>query len=192
MLAAVKQYGGTLSYAAASLKSDKEVVLAAVKQLGHAFVYAGTPLRSDKELIIIAARSGSDRADPNRGTFGSRQGGWKLLRWIAYNCDCRGDDVAMVYCAAGRSPTAALRILRGLDENTIDDELLDALTWMLSLKGHDDLTWLRPDAAKPIVRRLYEAIERVFERHFRPGTKTQPAGCGAKRCRAAFDTDFVA
>ena len=54
MLAAVKQDGSALEYAAKSLKADREVVLAAVKQDKNALDHASEALQKDEELLKIA------------------------------------------------------------------------------------------------------------------------------------------
>ena len=61
VLAAVKQDGDALKYAAASLKKDKGIVLAAVKRgtlsgFSLAFWYADASLRRDKEFVLAAVK----------------------------------------------------------------------------------------------------------------------------------------
>ena len=54
MLAAVKQDGRLLKYAAKSLQADREVVLEAVKQDGEAIRHAAEELQNNPELQRIA------------------------------------------------------------------------------------------------------------------------------------------
>ena len=57
MLAAAKQNGSALQFAAEELKKDREVVLAAVQQNGNALQYAAEELQKDRELFQIAIPS---------------------------------------------------------------------------------------------------------------------------------------
>jgi hypothetical protein len=60
VLAAVKQHGHALHYAAESLKADKEIVLAAVQQDGYALKYAAEPLKADKDIVLAAVQQNVD------------------------------------------------------------------------------------------------------------------------------------
>ena len=59
MLAAVKQNGLALKFAADHLKADREIVLAAVSQFGNAIEYAAESLRTDSE--VTAHHTSSDK-----------------------------------------------------------------------------------------------------------------------------------
>jgi len=58
VLEAIKNYGGALEYADASLKKDRSIVIAAIKSRagggGVAFKYADKSLQGDLELIKLS------------------------------------------------------------------------------------------------------------------------------------------
>ena len=60
-MAAVKQDGEALQFAAAALRGDKELVLAAVKQNGRALAHADEALQGDAE-VVLAAVEGTEEA----------------------------------------------------------------------------------------------------------------------------------
>ena len=47
-------YGGTLLYADAALKADRDFVLAAVTKNGRALQYADAALKVDREIVLAA------------------------------------------------------------------------------------------------------------------------------------------
>ena len=92
VLAAVKQDGSALKYAAEVLQADREIVLAAVKQHGSVLEYAAAGLQADREIVLAAVKrfglaiwyaSGALRTDPKlRSWVGltRAQSLWRKLR----------------------------------------------------------------------------------------------------------------
>eukprot|EP00971_Amphidinium_carterae_P216769 4303110-Amphidinium_carterae.1 len=59
VLAAVKQYGSALQYAAEECRADRAIVLAAVKQYGSALRLAAEECKADRAIVLAAVQGDS-------------------------------------------------------------------------------------------------------------------------------------
>eukprot|EP00971_Amphidinium_carterae_P001820 36647-Amphidinium_carterae.1 len=102
VLAAVKQYGIALEFAAASCRKDREIVLAAVKQYGIALEFADASCREDREIVLAAV-----------------QQDWRALQFAAESC--RGDREVVQTALKNVSSMSQTFILQWTSDELMED-----------------------------------------------------------------------